>query len=114
LASSEEYLFIEERKWILEALRTKSMLRADREATYSTKGTQKGWMVDTRLLLVDPEAMLRIAKLFWRQMENSDDFQLACLEMTGIPHCGIVSIQPLTEALSSQIFPSSTPSAIHY
>ena len=76
---------IEEREWILEALSTRCILRADRETTYSPKGTPNGWMLDTRLLLVDPEAMLRIAKLFWRQMENSDDFQLACLEMTGIP-----------------------------
>jgi outer membrane protein assembly factor BamB/orotate phosphoribosyltransferase len=78
-------MLIETRQWLLEALRKRSVLLASQEATYSSKGSANSWMLDTRLLLVDPVAMEKIACLFWNRMKDSGDFQLACLEMTGIP-----------------------------
>ncbi|MDE1175050.1 MAG: hypothetical protein PW789_00395 [Edaphobacter sp.] len=84
-AGTEDEEIVEIRKKLLHHLKTRSLILAGNESTWSTRGKSCSWLIDTRVLLLDPLTMSWISRLFWKRMKNVNDFKLACLEMTGIP-----------------------------
>ena len=74
-----------ERAALLASLRERSVIHQEQEHTVVTGGKSARWMVDTRVLLLDPSSMRRIALLFLDAVREFGPFQLACMEMTGIP-----------------------------
>lgn len=52
---------------------------------YGTSGRKLGWMFDLRPILLDPEALDKIADAFWERFEFEWPFQLAAVETAGIP-----------------------------
>ena len=74
-----------DREALLVLLIGRSIVRQDQERITGTDGRPSEWMVDTRVLLLDPVSMQRIGRLFLDAIKDFGSFQLACLEMTGIP-----------------------------
>jgi outer membrane protein assembly factor BamB/orotate phosphoribosyltransferase len=73
------------RETLLHALKSKALILPSHEVTWSKAGKPNAWLLDTRVLLLNPQVMDWIAQMFWARMTRAGDFQLACLEMTGIP-----------------------------
>ena len=75
-----------DREALLAALIARSVIRSEDEPTItSMQGRPNRWIVDTRVLLLDPIEMRRIARLFLDATRTMGEFQVACLETTGIP-----------------------------
>jgi outer membrane protein assembly factor BamB/orotate phosphoribosyltransferase len=73
------------RETLLHELKSKALVLPSHEITWSKAGKPNAWLLDTRVLLLNPQAMSWIAQMFWARMTSAGEFQLACLEMTGIP-----------------------------
>lgn len=89
------------REAVLHAMQSRSLILSDNEVTWSKKGSAHAWLLDTRVLLLDPLTMEQIARLFWSRMEGAFPFQLACMEMTGIPL--LIGIQAFGLKLGRQV-----------
>ena len=90
---------IADREALLASLISKSVVTGDRERALSPSGNLVNWLVDTRVLLLDPVSMRRIGRLFLDAVRDLGPFQLAALEMTGIPLMAGIQQTALAEGL---------------
>jgi hypothetical protein len=67
-----------EREYLLKLLRDRCLIRSEQEPLFSPKGKKIGWILDVRMALLDPTAMVPIAALFWDSMSKYLPFQLVC------------------------------------
>jgi orotate phosphoribosyltransferase len=73
------------RKSLIEFLTRNSVIHAENESIVSTVGRPIRWLLDTRVVLLNPEMSSAIASLFWESLEKVYPFQMCCMELTGIP-----------------------------
>lgn len=66
---------------------------------YGLTGRKLAWMFDLRPLLLDAEALDRVATEFWERYEGEWPFQLAAVETAGIPIMIAVMIQGLNRGV---------------
>jgi outer membrane protein assembly factor BamB len=79
------------RRSLLEFLTEHCVIRSAQEVIISTTGEPISWMVDTRIALLNPEMAEIIAELYWTVLSGIGQFQIACMELTGVPL--MVSVQ---------------------
>lgn len=79
------------RRLLVKFLAEHGVIRSSQEPIVSTKGEPISWLVDTRIALLNPEMAEIIAELYWSVLAGVGQFQIACMELTGVPL--MVSIQ---------------------
>lgn len=66
-------------------LRSNCILSSDEQPLFSRSGAPFKWVLDIRKALLNPEAMVEIAKSFLDAHASMQPFQLAAVESSGIP-----------------------------
>jgi outer membrane protein assembly factor BamB/orotate phosphoribosyltransferase len=69
-----------------EQIRTRSIIHwSESEPIYSSTGKRFDWLFDFRPIVLDGKLLQIIADLFWDRMERFWPFQIATLELGGVP-----------------------------
>ena len=89
------------RKVLVRFLTDHCVIRSAQEVILSTTGEPISWMVDTRIALLNPQMAEVIAELYWSLLLGFEQFQIACMELTGVPL--MVSVQSYGRRLGKEI-----------
>ncbi|QHN02768.1 PQQ-binding-like beta-propeller repeat protein [Granulicella sp. WH15] len=74
-----------ERDKLISFMKDHCVVRSTQELLLSPSGRRIDWLVDTRIALLNSQMALCIAALYWELLRDIKPFQLACMELTGVP-----------------------------
>jgi orotate phosphoribosyltransferase len=73
------------RNVLLEAIRTKAVLRNQERLLLASSGRTYKWMIDMRRVMTDPVSLDAAASVFWSMLGHKYPFQVGGLETAAIP-----------------------------